>query len=324
MSDAIVKQQVAPLEFNAEQKQMILQSFLNGASAQEAAVLMELARVRRLNPITKQIHFVKRSQGFGEKKTEVWAAQVGIDGFRAIAERTGLYDGQDEPEFEYDEKKQLKLCRVKVYRRDWSRPSVGVAHFSEYVQTTRDYKTQEVRPNKMWSEKPHIMLAKCAEALAFRKAFPEDTSGLYAPEEMPEPSERDVSPPAQVVETGTRTAKLKQQLAARTATIIDVAPNETEKQAEQGAGASSPTAPATQSPKAEFGPHKGKAITSLSNDEINASLLFAISSKEKMLGLKEPARIKMLENVEALKGELEFRAHVAEREAMQSESDVPQ
>lgn len=182
-----LRQQVQPLEFSPEQRKMILQSFLSGASESEAGVLLELARVRRLNPITKQIHFVKRWDS--QKRAEVWSAQVGIDGFRAIAERTGLYDGQDEPEFEYDGK-TLKLCKVRIYRKDWSRAAVGVAHFNEYAQ-----RNKEGALTKMWAEKPHVMLAKCAEALAFRKAFPDDTSGLYAPEEMgAEPIERDATP----------------------------------------------------------------------------------------------------------------------------------
>lgn len=211
-----VKAVAAPLEFTQEQRRMILTSFLNGASEQEAAVLMELARVRRLNPITRQIHFVKRWDS--QKRAEVWSAQVGIDGFRAIAERTGLYDGQDEPEFEYDAKGELRLTRVRVYRKDWGRPAVGVAHFDEYAQRRGDGSL-----TKMWAEKPHIMLAKCAEALAFRKAFPEDTSGLYAPEEMQADQERETNeaprraPAVEVLppESGTRTAPV--QASAKTA-----------------------------------------------------------------------------------------------------------
>lgn len=189
-SGAVARHGPATLEFTPEQRKMIRDSFLSGASDQEAEVLMELARLRRLNPITRQIHFVQRWDG--QKKAMVWASQVGIDGFRAIAERTGLYDGQDEAEYEYDAKGGLKLARVRVYRRDWSRPAVGVAHFGEYAQ-----RTKEGALTKMWADKPHVMLSKCAEALAFRKAFPEDTSGLYAPEEMPDSfgDSQTVAPP---------------------------------------------------------------------------------------------------------------------------------
>lgn len=200
--------------FTPEQEQMIRDMFLSGAPKEEAAVLLELARVRKLNPITRQIHFVKRWDGV--KKREVWSAQVGIDGFRTIAERTGLYDGQDEPEFEYDEKKKLKLCRVRVYRKGWSRPAVGVAHYSEYVQTKK-----EGGPNAMWARGEHFMLAKCAEASAFRKAFPEDTGGLYIPEEMGSETEAPpTTPPVQ------RTQSVKAQVVAKAAEVVDAKPAE--------------------------------------------------------------------------------------------------
>jgi len=181
------------LEFTPEQRQMIRNSFASGANESEFAVLMEVARARNLNPLLGQIHFVKR---WTQERGEVWSHQVSIDGFRAIAERTGKYDGQDEPEFEYDEgARNPKLARVRVYRKDWKRPAVGVAHFTEYAQYKKDGSL-----TRMWATKPHIMLAKCAEALAFRKAFPEDTSGLYAPEEMDDESAPPTSTKPDAVE----------------------------------------------------------------------------------------------------------------------------
>jgi hypothetical protein len=98
---------------------------------------------------------------------------------RAIAERTGKYDGQDEPEYERDKDGLIIACKVRVYRKDWSRPAVGVAYWSEYVQTKKDGS-----PTKFWADMPHVMIAKCAEAIAMRKAFPEDMGGLYVDEEM--------------------------------------------------------------------------------------------------------------------------------------------
>lgn len=168
------------LDFTPQQRQMIRDSYANGASEQEFAVLMEIAKARRLNPLLKQIHFVSRENNTKDErgnwsKKKVWTAQVSIDGMRAIAQRTGLYDGQDEPEFDDD----ITKCVVRVYRKDWARPSVGVAYWSEYVQTTRDGE-----PTKFWKTMPRVMLSKCAESIALRKAFPEDMSGLYTPEEM--------------------------------------------------------------------------------------------------------------------------------------------
>jgi phage recombination protein Bet len=171
-----------PMEFTEEQKQLIRDTFANGASDAEFSVLLEVARARRLNPLLRQIHFVQRWDS--EKHRMVWATQVSIDGLRAVAERTGLYQGQDEPEFVENPDGTLKLCKVRVWRKDWPRPAVGVAYWSEYVQTTRDKQTGKTRPTAMWARMPHVMLAKCGEALALRKAFPEDMAGLYTTDEM--------------------------------------------------------------------------------------------------------------------------------------------
>lgn len=194
MSTALKMQEQQPAQltrdfgFTPEQEEMIRASFLNGASEQEARVLLELARARGLNPITGQIHFVKRWNS--ARNCETWASQVGIDGFRAIAQRTKLYMGQDEAEFEFDKAGRPVSCRVKVYRKDWERPAVGVAHWSEYVQVKKDGS-----PTHMWATKPRLMLAKCAEAQALRKAFPDDLGGLYTPDEQPndQPDEVEVN-----------------------------------------------------------------------------------------------------------------------------------
>jgi phage recombination protein Bet len=175
---------VRAIEFSPEQRKMIRDTFANGASDSEFAVLMEVARARNLNPLMRQIYFVKRWDS--QKRCEVWSTQISIDGLRAVAERTGLYDGQSDPEYEYaqgsDASRPTK-CTVRVYRKDWSsgRSASGVAFFEEYKQTKKDGTLTQ-----FWASKPHIMIAKCAEALAIRKAFPEDTAGLYVPEEMGE------------------------------------------------------------------------------------------------------------------------------------------
>lgn len=214
--------------FTPEQQQMIRDSFLSGASESEAKVLLELARARRLNPITGQIHFVKRPKKEGERWIYVWAAQVGIDGFRAIAARTGKYEGQDEPEFEVDQAGRPRLCRVRVYRSDWSRPVVGVAHYAEFVQTMKDGS-----PNHMWKNKPHVMLAKCAEASALRKAFPDDIGGLYTPDEQPDQredrdegarseTELNEAPKAVAASNGRIADAVKRKTAANA--VVEVAP----------------------------------------------------------------------------------------------------
>ena len=166
----------AQLSFTDDEQQMIRDSYANGASESEFKMLMGIAVARNLNPLLRQIWFVKRWDS--QKKREVWAVQTSIDGLRTIAQRTGVYAGQDEPEYERSDGK-IVCAKVRVYRKDWTRPAVGVAYWDEYVQ-----KTKEGHVTKMWGEKPHLMLAKCAEALGLRKAFPEDMGNLYVPEEM--------------------------------------------------------------------------------------------------------------------------------------------
>jgi hypothetical protein len=70
-------------------------------------------------------------------------------------------------------------ARFTVYRKDWPHPVHAVAHFREYVQTTKDG-----TPTTMWANMPAGQIGKCAEALARRKAFPRRLSGVYIDEEL--------------------------------------------------------------------------------------------------------------------------------------------
>jgi phage recombination protein Bet len=136
-----------------------------------------------LDPFARQIHAVKR----GGKVT----FQTGIDGFRSSAERTGQYDGQDEPEFgpNCDCKEQPnphpQWARVTVYRmrNGERRPQSATAYWHEYKPAPPG--------DAMYKKMPRNQLAKCAEALAFRKAFPYVLADVYAPEEMAQAGQAD-------------------------------------------------------------------------------------------------------------------------------------
>lgn len=293
MSDAIQKVQSLPtigtLEFSADQRKMIRDSFLSGATEAEASVMLEVARLRRLNPLTGQIHFVKRWNN--DRKAFVWSYQVAIDGFRAIAQRTGLYDGQDEPEFEYNEDGSIKLCRVRVFRRDWSRPSVGVAWFGEYAQ-----RKKEGGLTSMWEQKPHIMAAKCAEALAFRKAFPEDMADLYAPEEMGE-DDGPTLPPSKVVVQATKNEEVKSQLKEKLKPALP-----------QATSIEMPVEPAKVQPikAVQFGPSKGIAFSELTANELAEAVKFAATEIAKQPSAAWVPKLKA--NMEQIEAEMMERA----------------
>lgn len=167
--------------FSDEWANAVNEMFFPDLPKKEAAVFKELCRQRKLNPYTKQVYFVP----YKDRRTNIttYSMIVSIDGFRSLAARTGLYGGQDEPIFTYDKNGNVHSCKVAVYRKDFDRPTVAVAHYSEYVQMTEDYETKTRVPNKNW-RKPHIMLAKCAEALALRKAFPDQLGGLHEEAEL--------------------------------------------------------------------------------------------------------------------------------------------
>ena len=134
-----------------------------------------------LDPLVNQIYAVYCWNSRVGRET--MTIQTGIDGMRLVAQRTGEYAGQDDaiylPE---DESTQYPVkASVTVYKMIGGArvPFTATARWNEYAQF--DNKGQLMG---MWPKMPYLMLAKCAEALALRKAFPNELSGIYAREEM--------------------------------------------------------------------------------------------------------------------------------------------
>lgn len=160
--------ELAVPEFDDAKIALIKRTYCKDATNDELELFIGQCKRTGLDPIAKQIYFVKR-QG---KLT----IQTGIDGFRLIADRTRLYAGNDDPIF--DDEAQPSKATVTVYKlvNGVRCPFTASARWNQYYPGDAQ--------GFMWKKMPHVMLGKCAEALALRKAFPQELSGLYTKDEM--------------------------------------------------------------------------------------------------------------------------------------------
>ena len=159
------------------QVDLIKSQIAKGATDDELKLFLHVADKSGLDPLSRQIYFIKRSG----KMT----IQTGIDGFRAVADRTGQYVGSSDPVFEDNGKIPAKAT-VTVNK-------VVGGIVGNFTATAR---WEEYYPGKsqgfMWDKMPHTMLGKCAEALALRKAFPAQLSGLYTGDEMDQAGDQGI------------------------------------------------------------------------------------------------------------------------------------
>lgn len=213
--DGFTPNQVAALE----------QMGVKNASKGDLAVFFHQVQRTGLDPFARQIYMIGRKEwsrdesGNGGYRIRQ-NIQVGIDGFRLIARRAAerSHETFGEPSTQWcggdgvwrdvwlDTVNPPLAAKVEVQRG--SGTFTGVATLHEYMGTKKVQGPDNQwhsEPNKMWKEKPAIMLAKCAEALALRKAFPQDLSGLYTTDEMQdEGQEPQQEQPVQAVVMSTK------------------------------------------------------------------------------------------------------------------------
>ena len=178
--------EVQPHAWTREEIDLIKKTAVpQGATDAEFKLLLYQAKRTGLDPLSGQIRLIKRSDGRGGESCTI---QTGIDGFRVVSERTTHYVGMKGPYWcgtdgdwrdVWLDESHPAAAKVGILRDDFQEPVWGIALWAEYVQLTK-----EGRVTRFWSRMGALMLAKCAESLARRLAFPQDLSGIYTSEEM--------------------------------------------------------------------------------------------------------------------------------------------
>jgi phage recombination protein Bet len=180
--------------FDQKQRAALEQLGVADASNADLAVFLHVAQRSGLDPFARQVYMIGRREKKKTPQGETWVTrqtiQTGIDGYRLIARRAAdrageklaepqpLWCGQDMQWLEaWPFNGPPAAAKVVVYRD--GEPFAGVVMFREFCQTDRDGK-----PMGLWRKMPANQLAKCAEAQALRKAYPQELAGLYVEEEM--------------------------------------------------------------------------------------------------------------------------------------------
>lgn len=170
------------LVLDDERMELLRKTIANEAPPLEFELFVADCNRRGLDPFAKQIYLIPRNVKSRDGKWETkWTAQTSIDGYRLIADRTGKYAGSDEPVYDREDAEHPNKATVTVWKMVGGQRVAfsSSARWDEYCQTTRDG-----NPAGLWARMPYVMLAKCAESAALRKAFPQELSGLYTREEM--------------------------------------------------------------------------------------------------------------------------------------------
>lgn len=170
--------------------QVLQNSLYPGAAVGSVQMVLNYCAAAGLDPMQKPVHIVP-----------IWDSKIGgmrdvvmpgIGLYRTQAARSGNYAGVSEAEYGPDVTEKIGgfeitypvWCKVSVKRL---LPNGQIAEFSATERWKENYaikggKEKSVAPNAMWAKRPYAQLAKCAEAQALRKAFPEFGSAATADE----------------------------------------------------------------------------------------------------------------------------------------------
>ncbi len=183
----ITKTQIGQLS-ESDLEQLELANIIpKGTPVPQVQIFATICKEKSLSPFQKQIYLLP----FNQKKDDKWethyACIVGIDGYRTIAERTGNYAGSDDVKFN-DDKTEFQCREAGLKNPITATVTIHKMVAGQKIQFTttaswESYVPANEKKRFNWNRMPYLMLGKCAEALALRKAFPEALSGLHAEEE---------------------------------------------------------------------------------------------------------------------------------------------
>lgn len=185
--------------------EVLSSSLYPGAAHNSVVMVLAYCQAAHLDPMLKPVHIVPIYQK-GRGMVDVVMPGIGL--YRIQAARTGQYAGISDPE--YGPSITTKMAGVDVTYPEWCRVTVKrqmtnglVAEFTANERWLENYATaskDSIAPNSMWKRRAFAQLAKCAEAQALRKAFPEVGSAPTADEmegKSFEEAPRDISPQKQ-------------------------------------------------------------------------------------------------------------------------------
>ena len=173
---------VPALAMNEQELMSVLQNSLYpGAKVESIKLVLGYCKAAGLDPMQKPCHIVPISVKQGDNYVMRDVVMPGIGLYRTQASRTGEYAGVTEPEFGPTKKLEVgnlvfeypEWCRVTVKRRMASGDIVEFTANERWLENYATQKRDTAAPNAMWKRRPFAQLAKCAEAQALRKAFPE-------------------------------------------------------------------------------------------------------------------------------------------------------
>lgn len=169
----VMSEQTAPQQWDERTKKIIQATVAKGISPADFAHFEHLCLSKGLDPLAREVYAINRGG-----KTSI---QVSIDGFMAMANRTGLLDGMEVIYYDAEgngtevwlSNKPPVACLVRVWRKGCSHPFSASVRMESYKQNS-----------PLWRNMPEVLLSKCGVTLALRRGFADIMSGLYSAEEM--------------------------------------------------------------------------------------------------------------------------------------------